>query len=56
MHLFLLLRWRFVVHGAIDGYSRLITFLKVSSNNRAATVLHHFKNGVAKWGLPQKVR
>lgn len=33
-----LIRWRLVIHGAIDGYSRLITFLKVSPNNKAETV------------------
>ena len=26
-------RWRFVVHGGIDGHSRLITYLKVDTNN-----------------------
>ena len=30
-----LIRWNMVIHGAIDGYSRLIMYLKVSSNNRA---------------------
>ena len=28
-----LIRWRLVIHGAIDGYSRLIMFLNVSPNN-----------------------
>ena len=32
-------RWGFVIHGGIDGYSRQITFLKCSCNNRAQTVL-----------------
>ena len=51
-----LIRWRLVVHGGIDGYSRTITFLKCHSNNRAATVLSAFCDGVAKYGLPTKVR
>lgn len=34
-----LIRWRFVVHGAIDGFSRLATFLHCGTNNEAATVL-----------------
>ena len=51
-----LIHWRFVIHGSIDGYSRLITFLNCSTNNTAATVLLHFQNGVDVHGLPQKVR
>ena len=31
-----LIRWRFVVHGGIDGYSRTVTFLKCSTNNLAS--------------------
>ena len=34
-----LVRWGFVVHGAIDGYSRLIVYLGCSLNNEANTVL-----------------
>ena len=33
-----LFRWRFVIHGAIDGYSRLIVFLKCNTDNKANTV------------------
>lgn len=32
-------RWKFVVHGGIDGYSRLIVYLQCSGNNRAGTVM-----------------
>lgn len=51
-----LIRWRFVTHGAIDGYSRTITFLRCSDNNRATTVLDGYKGGVAIYGLPCSVR
>ena len=51
-----LIRWRFVVHGAIDGYSRLVTFLHCSANNQAATVLHHFTTAVERFGCPSRVR
>ncbi|KAJ7939285.1 hypothetical protein B0H13DRAFT_2301047 [Mycena leptocephala] len=34
-----LIRWGIVTHGFIDGYSRLITGLLASNNNRAQTVL-----------------
>lgn len=51
-----LIRWRLVIHGAIDGYSRLIMFLKVSPNNRAETVFDAFVKGVEEFGLPSRVR
>lgn len=37
-----LIRWRIVVHGGIDGFSRLITYLHCSTNNRADTVFTLF--------------
>ncbi|KAJ7228286.1 hypothetical protein GGX14DRAFT_296526, partial [Mycena pura] len=37
-----LIRWGIVIHGFIDGYSRLITGLRASNNNRAETVLELF--------------
>ena len=49
-------RWRFVVHGCIDGYSRVIVYLSCSVDNTSATVLKLFKEAVAKWGLPSRVR
>ena len=49
-------RWRLVIHGGIDGYSRLPVFLKVNGNNRADTVLHAFLEAVHEFGLPQRVR
>ena len=33
-----LVRWRIVIHGGIDGYSRKVVYLHASSNNRASTV------------------
>ena len=38
-----LIKWKLVIHTAVDGYTRLITFLKVSDNNMAATVLRQFQ-------------
>ncbi len=49
-------RWRLVFHGAIDGYSRLITFLCFTSNNRAQTVLCLFVNAIQMYGLLMRVR
>ena len=45
-----------VTHAGIDGYSRLIVYLKCSTNNRASTVLSAFEEGVQKFGLPSHVR
>lgn len=51
-----LIRWRFVTHGGIDGHSRLIVYLRCSTNNRAATVLTNFRHAVQLYGLPSRVR
>ena len=51
-----MIRWRIVVHGGIDGYSRMIVFLRCSTDNRATTVLSAFERGVEQYGLPNKVR
>lgn len=45
-----LIRWKLVIHGCIDGFSRRIKFLKCSSNNLAQTVLDLFLDAVNKDG------
>ena len=46
-----LIRWRIVVYGGIDGYSRLVVFLDCASNNPAATVLKRFHTAIGRYGL-----
>ena len=48
--------YRFVIHGAIDGYSRVIVYLKASTNNRAETVLQLFRDSVQIYNVPSRVR
>ena len=44
------------MHGSIDGYTRLIVYLKASTNNKASTVLQLFQEAVAHYNLPSRVR
>ena len=51
-----LIRWRFIIHGSIDGFSCTITYLACSNNNRSNTALQLFTEGVGRFGLPNHVR
>ena len=45
-----------MVHGAIDGYSRMIIYLKCANNNRSSTVLTVFCEATNIFGIPSRVR
>ncbi|XP_054606590.2 uncharacterized protein [Nothobranchius furzeri] len=51
-----LIRWRIVIHGCIDGFSRKIMYLQASNNNKASTVHQAFLGAVQQFGLPLCVR
>ena len=51
-----LIRWGLVIHGFIDGYSRLIVGLRAHDNNRADTVLQLFLEAVHRYRIPSRVR
>ena len=51
-----LIKYRLVIHGAIDGFSRLLTFLSCANNNTAHTDLSRFMEATQKYGVPSRVR
>ena len=51
-----LVRWKLVTQGGIDGYSRLVLFLRCSTNNRASTMYDVFLSAVQQYHLPSRIR
>ena len=51
-----LIRWRLVVHGGIDGFSRLIVYMGCAPNNKAETVNCLFTVATLEFGLPEEIR
>ena len=50
-----LVRWRMVLHHAVDGYSQLVVFGACSTNNTASTVLQLYHQVVRRYGRPFRV-
>lgn len=51
-----LIKWGFVISGAIDGFSRLVTALRCLDNNRSESLLEVFREATGKFGTPRSVR
>ncbi|XP_045027546.1 uncharacterized protein LOC116935144 isoform X2 [Daphnia magna] len=49
-------KYGFIIHGAIDGYSRLIPYISLENNNNSETVVGLFEKSVEEWGYPASVR
>ncbi|XP_057330115.1 uncharacterized protein LOC130670701 [Microplitis mediator] len=49
-------RWGFVIHGCIDGYSRLIIYLSCEMSIQAEPVVSLFASAAQRYGLPSRVR
>lgn len=45
-----------VIHGGVDGFTRIPVFLRCSTNNKATTVLALFQQAILDYGLPSRVR
>ena len=51
-----LIRWRLVIHGCIDGFSRLVIYLHCCTNNASDTVSALFQDSVESFYWPHRVR
>ena len=51
-----LIRYRIIVHAAIGGFSRLVTFINCAGNNTAETVLEKVIRATSEYGLPSRIR
>ena len=45
-----------MIHGGIDGFSRLVVYLRASTSNRASTVLALFREATNRYNVPSRVR
>ena len=45
-----------MTHAGIDGYSRMVLYMKCSNNNKSSTVYNYFLQATRCYGLPSHVR
>ena len=50
-----IIRYKLVIHAGIDGFSRLVTFIRCADNNRAKTVLENFVSATHQYGIPSPI-
>ena len=51
-----LISWGFVIHGGVDGFSRLVVYLQCATNNKSETVGELFLLATEKYEWPSRVR
>ena len=51
-----LINWGFIVSAAMDGATKRLPWVRVTSNNYATTVLEFFEDAMQELGIPQRVR
>ena len=51
-----LITWGIVVHGCVDGATRLCTYLGARNNNRQETVFELFEEAIEELGCPWRMR
>lgn len=44
------------MHGCVDGFSRMIVYLRCANNNTSITVLGCFTEATGEYGIPSRVR
>ncbi|KAE8248031.1 hypothetical protein A4X06_0g4013 [Tilletia controversa] len=50
------IKYKIVIRGGVDGKSRVVTFMRANSNNRADTVAECFLEATERWEWPSRVR
>ena len=51
-----LIRYKFITHAFVDGYSRMVVGIHVVPDNRATSALELFKSAMQSFGRPRRVR
>ncbi|KAG8942949.1 hypothetical protein FRC04_003291 [Tulasnella sp. 424] len=51
-----LIRWGIVIHGFIDGHTRMVVGIAAANNNFGSTVLNLFLRAAHQYGVPSRLR